>query len=68
MWYTYPLEYFTAIKNKDNLKFVQKIDGARKYHHEFGNLDPHWQTLYIFTYKLVLIIKDNHVVIQRCQK
>ena len=34
MWYTYPLEYFTAVKNKDNLKFVQKIDGARKYHHE----------------------------------
>ena len=68
MWYTYTVEYFTAIKNKDNLKFVQKIDGTRKYHHEWGNLDPHRQTLYIFTYKLVLIIKDNHVVIQRCQK
>ena len=24
MWYTYTVEYFTAIKNKDNLKFVQK--------------------------------------------
>ena len=23
-WYTYTEEYFTAIKNKDNLKFVQK--------------------------------------------
>ena len=34
MWYTYTVEYFTAIKNKDNLKFVQKIDGAIKYHHE----------------------------------
>ena len=34
MWYTYTVEYFTAIKNKDNLKFVQKIDGTRKYHHE----------------------------------
>ena len=68
MWYTYTVEYFTTIKNKDNLKFVQKIDGTRKYHHEWGNLDPHRQTLYIFTYKLVLIIKDNHVVIQRCQK
>ena len=34
MWYTYTVEYFTAIKNKDNLKFVQKIDGTRKYHPE----------------------------------
>jgi hypothetical protein len=24
MWYTFTVEYFTAIKNKDNLKFVQK--------------------------------------------
>ena len=30
MWYTYTVEYFTAIKNKDNLKFVQKkINGTR---------------------------------------
>ena len=34
MWYTYTVEYFTAIKNKDKLTFVQKIDGTRKYHHE----------------------------------
>ena len=34
MLYTYTVEYFTAIKNTDNLKFVQKIDGTRKYHHE----------------------------------
>jgi hypothetical protein len=34
MWDIYPVEYYSAIKNNDFMKFVGKCMELEKYHHE----------------------------------
>ena len=32
MWYTYTMEYFSAIKRKEIMPFCSNMDGPRNYH------------------------------------
>ena len=33
-WYNYTMEYYSAIKNNEFMKFFMQMDGTRKYHPE----------------------------------
>jgi hypothetical protein len=44
MWYIYTMEYYSAIKNDNFMKFEGKWDGTRKYHPECGNPDSKGHT------------------------
>ena len=44
MWFICTMEYYSAIKDKDIMNFAGKMDGTRKYHPEWGNLDPKGQS------------------------
>jgi hypothetical protein len=34
MWFSYTMEYYSAIKNEDIPEFCRQINGSRKYHPE----------------------------------
>jgi hypothetical protein len=51
------MEYYSAIKNKDIMKFCRQMDRTRKYYPERGNPYPERHTWYLLTYKWILAIK-----------
>ena len=57
VWYIYTMEYYTAIKNNEFMKFFCKwMDGTRKYP-DCGNLVTKEHAWYAFTYKWILAAK-----------
>ena len=55
MWYIYTIEYYTAEKNYD----IGQLDGSRKHHIEWGNLDLERQISYVLTHKWPLDLKER---------
>jgi hypothetical protein len=62
VWYIYTMEYYTAIKTRHHT-ISRQMDGARKYHPKWPNLDPgrHWW--YTITYNWILAIEYNHATV-----
>jgi hypothetical protein len=50
MFLIHTMEYYSGIKNKDNMNICRKMEGTSKYHPELGNPGPKWHIWYIFTY------------------
>ena len=51
------MEYSSAIKRKDTMKFASKWMELGKNHPEWGNSDPEGQTWNLLTYKRILAVK-----------
>jgi hypothetical protein len=53
------MEYYSAIKNEDNLTFAGKWMELRKYHSEWSNSDPKGHGWYALTNKWLLAKNKN---------
>jgi hypothetical protein len=65
MWCIYTIEYYSAIKNSDIVKFLDKWM-TRKYHPEWGNpeeKDKHG--MYSLTVDISCKVKENPATIHR---
>jgi hypothetical protein len=58
------MEYYSAIKNNEFMKFLGKMDRTRKYHPECGNLIAKGDTWYALIDKWILAPKLKITKIQ----
>ena len=54
------MEYYTAVKTNDILKFACKWMELEKKHPEWGNPDPERKTQYVLTHKCILDVKQKN--------
>jgi predicted DNA binding CopG/RHH family protein len=57
MWYIYTMEYYSAIKNNEFMKFLDKMDGSGGYHPKWGNPITKEHTWYSLSDKWILAQK-----------
>ena len=54
MWYIYTMEYYSAIRNNEFMKFLDKMDGSEEHHTKYGNPVSQDQSWYELTDKQIL--------------
>lgn len=52
------MEYYSAVKENDIVKFTEKNMQLEKKHPKWGNQDPETQIWYVFTFKWILVIRQ----------
>ena len=57
MWFIDTMEYYSAVKNNDIMKFAGKWIELEKNHSERSNLVPERQIQYVLTPKWILDVK-----------